>query len=60
MILLDEFEQARRKVEASGGGGGGEAVFGIDGLVVVRVAQEFFDIGRGGHGADLGEGGAQV
>ena len=46
-------------METGGRGGGGETIFGIDGLVVFGVAQELFDIGRSGHSADLGEGGAK-
>ena len=46
-------------METGGRGGGGETIFGIDRLVIFGVAQEFFDIGRSGHSADLGEGGAK-
>lgn len=47
------FEQIFCKVETSSWGGGGEAIFGVDGLVVGRVTQEFFDIWRGGHSAEF-------
>lgn len=60
MTLLDLFEQSRRKVETGSGGSRREAVFGINGLIITGVAQKFFDIGRGRHGADLGEGSTQA
>lgn len=45
-------------MEAGGGGGGGETILGVDRLIISGVAQEFFNIWRGGHGADLREGSA--
>lgn len=60
VILLDLSEQFGAEMEPRGGSGGGEAVFGVDCLIVGGVAQEFFDIGRGGHRADCRDGCAQL
>ncbi len=47
-------------MEAGCRGGGRVAKFGINRLIVGGVAEQFFDIGRCGHGANLRETGAEA
>ena len=54
-FACSSLQQARREVQAGGRRGGGAGLTGIDGLVALRVAQLFVDVGRQGHVAHLGE-----